>query len=180
MALAYSKIKVEQREVDLKNKPPELLNASAKGTVPVLILENGRVIDESMEILMWALNKSDPQHWFRKELQNTCNELIYTNDIHFKPILDNYKYPQKSEKMDPYYYRKQAEGYLEQLNSLLKINHYLAADHITYADVALFPFIRQFSMVDNEWFEHSKYQHLQIWLNTFLESELFLGIMKKS
>ncbi|WP_298627899.1 glutathione S-transferase [uncultured Legionella sp.] len=179
MILAYSKIKVEQREVDLKNKPQELLDASAKGTVPVLIMGNGQVLDESMEIIRWSLNNSDPEHWFSKELQNAGDELIYINDTHFKPILDNYKYPQKSEKKDPYYYREQAETYLEQLDSLLKINNYLLASHISYADVAIFPFIRQFCMVDKEWFEHSQYKHLQVWLNNFLKSELFLSIMEK-
>lgn len=180
MALAYSKIKVQQYEVDLKNKPQALLDASAKGTVPVLVLENGYVIDESIDIMMWSLKQSDPDGWLSPEQREKGDELIKINDFKFKPILDNYKYPQNSEKKDPLYYRDNATVYLEQLNSLLTKNRFLLADHITYADVALFPFIRQFCMVDTQWFEQSEYKQLQTWLNTFLNSDLFLAVMKKT
>ena len=179
MALAYAKINVHQCEVDLKNKPQEMLAASAKGTVPVLVLEDGRVIDESLDIMIWALTQSDPDGWLSPELNSRSAELIQINDVKFKPLLDNYKYPQKSEQKEPEYYRDQAQIYLSQLNSLLMKNHYLLANHISLADVALIPFIRQFYMVDNQWFENSEYKHLQRWLNSFLNTALFLNIMKK-
>ncbi|WP_082650803.1 glutathione S-transferase [Legionella steigerwaltii] len=179
MALAYSKIKVEQREVELKNKPQEMLLASPKGTVPVLILEDGRVIDESIDIMIWALTQSDPDGWLCSKLKEQCNELIHLNDKKFKPILDNYKYPQRTEKKDPLYYREEAGDYLDKLNSLLTKQRFLLADRITLADVALFPFIRQFYMVDPQWFEHSGYPYLHAWLQLFLHSELFLTVMKK-
>ena len=179
MALTYSKIDVCQQEVDLKNKPPELLKASAKGTVPVLILTDGRILDQSMDIIFWALNQSDPHRWFRTELKDRANELIYSNDIKFKPLLDHYKYPQNSEKNDPAYYRDKARAYLSQLNLLLKNNRYLLTSRISFADIAIFPFIRQFYMVDKQWFEQSEYQYLQTWLYSFLNSELFLTVMKK-
>lgn len=179
MALAYSKIKVEQREVELKNKPQEMLHVSPKGTVPVLILENGRVIDESVDIMIWALTQSDPDGWLSIEQQDKCYELIHLNDVKFKPILDNYKYPQKSEKKDPFYYREEAQEYLYELNSLLMQNHFLLANHINMADIALFPFIRQFYMVDPNWFAQGDYKYLHAWLQFFLDSELFFTVMKK-
>lgn len=177
MALVYSHIQIEQREVDLKNKPEDLLKASAKGTVPVLVLKNGQVIEQSIEIMMWALGKSDPDDWSNPQLKDKSDELIYTNDILFKPILDRYKYAQNTE--ETLYYREQAQPYLHQLNLLLMDHRYLLADHINVADVALFPFIRQFCMVDKQWFEHSDYKYLQQWLHLFLDSELFLSVMKK-
>ena len=179
MTLAYAGIKTKQIEFDLKNKPMDLIAVSPKATVPVLILENGHVIDESLNIMIWALEQSDPDGWLRKDLKTKCDEIIQLNDRHFKPILDNYKYPQRSEHKDPSYHRNQSLFYLEQLNSLLMNNRYLLADHITLADVAIFPFIRQFCLVDPNWFLQSDYQFLKIWLSNFLNSDLFLLIMKK-
>jgi len=179
MALAYSHIQVQHHEVDLKNKSPELLKVSAKGTVPVLVLEDGRVIEESMDIIYWALTQSDPDAWLRPELKTICDDLIEQNDFEFKPLLNYYKYPQKSEKKDLVYYRDQAHAYLHRLNSLLAKNTYLAAEQTTVADIALFPFIRQFYMVDSAWFEQSDYQLILAWLHSFLNSELFLQVMKK-
>lgn len=179
MALVYSKIKIDQQEVDLKNKPREMLDASAKGTVPVLIVDEGLVIDESLDIMLWALNQSDPDGWLNPELKNETGQLIQINDANFKLVLDNYKYPQKSKEKDPLYYRDKAEMYLEQLDSLLKNKHYLLSDHVSFVDIAIFPFIRQFCMVDKVWFAQSKYQHLQVWLDSFLNSDLFLTVMRK-
>lgn len=180
MALAYTQIKVHQYEVDLKEKPQEMLQASAKGTVPVLILADGTVIDESMDIIMWALNQSDPDNWLNPELKDKSDDLIRINDNYFKPLLDNYKYPQKSAKNDAGYYRNEAKDYLNLLNSLLITKRYLLADQISFVDVAIIPFIRQFYMVDQEWFEQSNYQALLTWLKSFLNSELFLNVMKKN
>lgn len=177
MALSYAGICIEQHEVDLKNKPIELIKISPKGTVPVLVLENGQIIDQSVDIIKWALEQSDPDGWVTKELEKKCDELIHINDHHFKPILDNYKYSQKSEKQDPIYYREQAKNYLDQLNALLMQHKYLLADHITFADIAIFPFIRQFYMVDERWFIESDYTYLKTWLSYLLNSELFLRVM---
>ena len=179
MALSYAGMSIEQHEVDLKNKPMELIKISPKGTVPVLVLENGQVIDQSLDIIKWALEQSDPCGWMTKDLEKQCDELIHFNDHDFKPILDNYKYPQKADIPDPGYYREQAKSYFEQLNTLLRQHKYLLADHITFADVAIFPFIRQFYKVDEPWFEESEYAFLITWLNHFLNSELFLRVMSK-
>ncbi len=178
MALAYSHIQVEHHEVDLKNKPDDMLKASAKGTVPVLILENGQVIDQSIDIMMWALDQSDPHDWLNPQLKDRSDKLIYTNDVLFKPLLDRYKYSQNPE--DAVRYREQAQPYLQQLNFLLMNHRYLLTDRINVADVALFPFIRQFCMVDKQWFKQSDYTQLQAWLQSFLDSELFLSVMKKT
>ncbi len=179
MALLYSKIKVAQHEVELKHKPQEMLLVSPKGTVPVLVLEDGRVIDESIDIMIWALTQSDPEGWLCSELEDQSNELIHLNDVHFKPILDNYKYPQRTEKNDPLYYREKASHYLDKLNSLLMKQRFLLAERINLADVAIFPFIRQFYMVDPQWFARSGYPYVHAWLQYFLNSELFLAVMKK-
>ncbi|MDI1351821.1 MAG: glutathione S-transferase, partial [bacterium] len=179
MALAYAGILTDQKEVDLKNKPLELIMTSSKATVPVLKLENGHVIDESIDIMRWALKQSDPDGWLEPALKAECDELVYLNDTSFKPILDNYKYPQRAEKKEPIYYRDKATNYLNRLNILLMQHQYLLADHITFADVALFPFIRQFYLVDQQWFEQSDYKLLNIWLASFLNADLFLSVMKK-
>jgi glutathione S-transferase len=180
MALNYAHIIVEQHEVDLKNKPMGLINASTKGTVPVLVLATGKVLDESLAIMKWALQQSDPDGWWQTELEATCDELIQMNDKQFKPLLDQYKYPKRSEAKDPVYYRAKAEAYLEQLNYSLMKTPYLVTHRITYADVAVFPFIRQFYMVDKQWFATSEYPFLKRWLDYFLNSDLFLHVFKKT
>lgn len=179
MALSYANIDREEREVDLKNKPLELVNLSPKATVPVLVLENGQIIDESIDIMKWALRQSDPDHWFSTEWENEADRLIYLNDRQFKPILDNYKYSSRAEIKEPHYYRGQAEKYLAHLNSSLLKHSYLLSNHITFLDIALFPFIRQFYMVDEQWFRASEYRALLNWLNYFLESPLFHRVMIK-
>jgi glutathione S-transferase len=179
MTLAYAHITAEHREVDLKNKPQELIDISSKATVPTLVLEDGRVLDESIEIMKWALAQCDPNQWIRPTLTFECNQLVQTNDQQFKPILDAYKYPQRTVRNDPIYYREQAQPYFEQLNTLLRTHRYLLADQLTFADIALFPFIRQFYFVDTTWFEESNYPFLRTWLEECLNSDLFLAVMKK-
>lgn len=179
MALAYAHILVEEREVDLKNKPQELLAASPKATVPVLVLESGLVLEQSLDIMNWALQQADPEQWLAVEFAEEGRQLIQFNDQHFKPILDNYKYHQRAEICDPLYYRQQAEAYFAQLNELLSKNKYLFSSHISLADIAIFPFIRQFYQVDEQWFAQKEYSHLLAWLHSFLASPLFLQVMAK-
>lgn len=179
MALSYANIQTEEREVDLKNKPIELIRLSPKATVPVLVLDNGIIIEQSLDIIKWALKQSDPDRWLLKGLERESDELINFNDYQFKPILDNYKYHHRAEIQNPLYYREKAEEYLFKLNSLLAKHQYLLANQITLTDIALFPFIRQFYMVDEKWFMGSDYPFLINWLNHFLESELFLRVMMK-
>lgn len=179
MALAYAEIGTQQIEVNLKNKPEDMLKASAKGTVPVLILENGTVIDESLDIMNWALSQSDPDSWIDSALKRNGDALIFANDFLFKPVLDGYKYSQHQDEALFNTYREKAKLYLNQLNDLLTKNHYLLGDRIQLADIAIFPFIRQFYKVDVEWFEASDYKKVYLWLHSFLDSNLFIKIMQK-
>lgn len=179
MTLRYAGIKVRIREVALKHKPQAMLDASPKGTVPVLVLDDGTVIEESTDIMYWALHQSDPNQWNHPVYQRDSVKLIRINDKEFKPLLDNYKYPQSSEKQDPVYYRDQTQPYLQMLNHRLSGSPFLFGTTINIADVALFPFIRQFAMVDKEWFDQTPYVDLQKWLQTLLGSDLFNAVMKK-
>ncbi|VEG91774.1 glutathione S-transferase [Legionella spiritensis] len=179
MALYYAGIDVHIREVSLKNKPQAMLDVSPKGTVPVLVLPDGNVIDESVDIMRWALAQNDPDSWYPDTLRQQSDSLIKINDNQFKPILDGYKYPQRSEKQDPLYYREQAESYLKALDDQLSNTRYLVTNNMNIADVALFPFIRQFAMVDKRWFDKAPYPHLQAWLMSFQSSELFAAVMEK-
>lgn len=179
MALWYAGIGVRIREITLKQKPQAMLDASPKGTVPVLVLEDGTVIDESIDIMRWSLLHADPQNWCDSNYQIQSDRFILVNDNEFKPLLDNYKYPQSSEKQDPIYYRNQIKPYLQTLNQQLSDYQFLFGDKINIADVALFPFIRQFAMVDKTWFDQAPYPHLQQWLQAFINSDLFQSVMQK-
>ena len=182
MALVYSGVEFELREVVLKNKPQEMLNASPKGTVPVLILPNNSVVDESIDIMEWALSKNDPDNWvMQTSPEATCglNALIQENDHEFKGYLDRYKYADRYPEHSMAHYRTQGEVFLSSLESRLQSTPYLFGDQLTIADVAIMPFIRQFAHVDLEWFRQTPYKNLQVWLDTFLQSVLFNRVMQK-
>jgi glutathione S-transferase len=179
MALKYAGIEVGIREVKLSNKPIELIMASEKATVPVLVTDSGKVIGESLDIMLWALEQSDRDNWLKPDSQQQLFDLIQQNDIEFKPILDSYKYPQNSEVADSLFYREQALIFLDELNAKLLNSQYLLSDKPCLADIAIFPFIRQFCMVDKDWFMQSKFKRLIFWLEFFLESPLFLSVMRK-
>jgi glutathione S-transferase len=182
MAIRYTGVDVESIEVTLKDKPQAMLDASPKGTVPVLCLPQGQVIDESRDIMMWALSLSDPQHWFQAlpdSTQAAILALIDTNDHSFKNDLDKYKYSVRFPEHSETYYREQGETFLTLLDEKLSETTYLMGDNITLADIAIFPFIRQFAFVDKDWFDNSEYQALKQWLATLLEMDLFIEVMKK-
>jgi glutathione S-transferase len=180
ITLSYSAIMVEHREVHLRNKPQAMLDISAKGTVPVLLLPDGRVLDESRDIMRWALNESDPQIWWNDQLAEFVDRLIDENDDLFKVHLDQYKYWERFPQHSQSFYRSQCEVFLLQLEQQLANQSHLLADRITMADIAVFPFIRQFAAVDRPWFDQSPYPKLRSWLETLLVSSLFLGVMEKS
>jgi glutathione S-transferase len=172
---------LELREVVLKNKPQELLTISPKATVPVLQLNNGKVIDESRDIMLWALDQPSNEftnQYLPMHLQLEIDELIDENDGSFKWALDRYKYADRHEESEEYY-RKLGEVFLAKLEGLLEKNHYLFTTEICLADISIFPFVRQFAHVNKEWFEQSNYPRLITWLNALLESELFNSIMEK-
>ncbi|MGF6208974.1 glutathione S-transferase [Pseudomonas frederiksbergensis] len=181
MALRYSGVEVQIVEVSLKAKPAEMLALSSKGTVPVLEVD-GRVIDESLDIMRWALGQNDPEDWLLKEDpagQPLIAELIEENDQVFKVHLNRYKYAERYPEQPMEHYRAEGEVFLRRLDELLKGRDYLLAGHISWADVALMPFVRQFAHVDREWFAQTPYVRLQAWLQRFLDSDLFTSIMKK-
>jgi glutathione S-transferase len=178
MAIAYSSIRVELREVSLANKPSAMLSLSAKGTVPVLQLGE-RVIDESLDIINWALQQADPDCWLRAEFQVRQQQLIAENDTQFKFWLDRYKYWDRYPEQSQHDYRVQAQQFLQQLESLLNENEFIFCRQITLADIAIFPFIRQFAYVDKPWFDASPYPNLQRWLEYLLSYPLFVEVMHK-
>ncbi len=177
MALCSAGIAVEIREVDLKNKPVHLLAISPKGTVPVLQLVNGDVLEESLVIMNWALTQADPEHWLNAN--DEAESLIKWNDVEFKYYLDRYKYADRYPEFPQDYYRQQAARFLIELNERLKRNRYLCGQQISIADVGIFPFIRQFASVDREWWQDSPFQVVNNWLQSFVESELFTLVMKQ-
>jgi len=181
MALRYSGVAVNIVEVSLKAKPAEMLALSSKGTVPVLNVD-GQVIDESLAIMHWALAQNDPQDWLLKDDpvgQQHIAGLIEENDQVFKVHLNRYKYAERYPEQPMTVYRAEGEVFLRRLDELLEGRDYLLAEHPSLADVALMPFVRQFAHVDREWFGQTPYRRLQSWLQRFLESELFIGVMRK-
>lgn len=177
LALRYSGVPVHIIEVSLKAKPAEMLALSPKGTVPVLCV-NGRVIEESLEIMQWALAQHDPDNW---SLQGDprVQALIAENDQVFKHHLNRYKYAERYPEQPMEHYRAEGEVFLQKLDNLLAGRDFLLAEHLSLADVALAPFVRQFAHVDREWFACTPYHRLQAWLQRFLESPLFVAVMAK-
>ena len=177
MALSYSKVSVEVKEILLNNRPPELLAVSIKGTVPVLCINDTTVIDESLDIMKWALIQNDPNLWshYNKEMQF---DIIEENDNEFKYWLDRYKYYDRYPENNRDYYRAKCDRYLIRLNQLLEKNQYLLTNKLLFVDVAIVPFIRQFANVDKYWFKET-YTKLSSWLNNIIESKLFASVMDK-
>ncbi|GIU12772.1 MULTISPECIES: glutathione S-transferase [unclassified Shewanella] len=173
---------VSLREIVLKHKPDAMLKASPKGTVPVLILQDGSVIEESIEIMCWALLNNDPQNLLLNgspEKQEIAQALINTNDHSFKPWLDKYKYADRHPEHSEQYYRQQGEQFIAQLESLLSKQVQLMGSQPSIADYAIFPFVRQFASVDKLWFDNSAYLNVQRWLKQHIESDYFKAIMQK-
>ena len=181
MAVLYSGRAVETVEVSLKDKPAHMLACSPKGTVPVLICDTG-VIDQSLEIMRWALAYNDPDDWLLAlddSTQQQMAELIDENDQVFKKHLDRYKYATRHPEHSQEHYRNLGAVFLLALETRLLQHDFLVAEHITLADIALAPFVRQFCGVDPEWFWQSPYPRLRQWLERFLASELFICVMAK-
>jgi glutathione S-transferase len=173
MAVAASGVQVELREVVLRDKPPELIAASVKATVPVLVLPDGFVIDESLDIMRWALGHNDPEDW----LAGDAPDLIAQNDGPFKAALDRYKYPHRYGLESGAVHRDDGLAILARLNVHLGKTAFLMGENRSIADIAIFPFIRQFAATDQAWFDAQPLPHLQKWLGGQLSSDLFAGIM---
>lgn len=176
-AIRLSQRDVELREVVLKHKPPSLINLSAKATVPVLLLPDGRVIDESLDIMLWAL--SETRHIESIETFDDQLALIQHNDTDFKYWLDRYKYFDRFPEHSQQYYQQQAEKYFCVLEKKLSKHTFLFGESMGLADIAIMPFIRQFSLVDNDSFNHMPFPYVKAWLALVLNSDFFSNIMKK-
>jgi len=179
MAINYAGVPVVLREVFLADKPPSMLAASSKGTVPVLVLPDGNVIDESVDIMHWALRQHDPDSWWRDDSDVEAQALVEENDFGFKLHLDHYKYADRFPEHPQQHYRAEAEKFLLKLEQRLQHQEFLTGDEYTFPDVAIFPFVRQFAFVDKPWFDQSAYPGLQRWLKSFLEAQIFLAVMTK-
>ncbi|NOR68365.1 MAG: glutathione S-transferase [Methylomarinum sp.] len=179
LAIAYSDITVELREVILRDKPAELLAISPKATVPVLELVSGQVLEESLDIIYWVLSINDPDNWLSLDLADEIKQLIVNNDGEFKYYLDRYKYADRYPENNELFYREKAESFISELEQRLSQHTFLCSNRRSLADMAIFPFIRQFANVNTNWFQSSKYNHLKQWLNKHLESDLFISIMEK-
>lgn len=177
MAIAYAGINVGLREVVLKDKPPAMLEVSPKGTVPVVIDVDGRIIEESRDVMRWALDQNDPDAWLAG--LGLDDPLISACDDDFKHWLDRYKYAVRFPEQDEIWYRGQAEAFLATLELKLGDARFLNGSTLGVTDVAVFPFIRQFANVDMKWWESKPYPNVARWLAGLIASELFVAVMKK-
>lgn len=182
MALVIAGVSVELREVVLKDKPAEMIKASAKGTVPVLVLPDGRVIDESIDVMRFALAMSDPEGWLMPDTAGAIDEmkaLIADNDGPFKHHLDRYKYATRYADADPEVERAAAEVYLTALDKRLLNTKHLMGETRSLADIAVFPFVRQFVNAAKDEMQMSRFLGLDRWLKGHVASPLFVAVMGK-
>ena len=177
MALVASGAVVELREVLLKDKPPELVAASPKATVPVLVLSDGRVVEESLDVMQWALVQSDPLGWLEGNALDS--DWISECDSDFKHWLDRYKYAERYPEHTADQYRNNAEVFIQKLEDRLSVSDWMGGEAAHAVDVALFPFIRQFAGVDPSWWQSAPYPSVRRWLENWLNSALFSAIMAK-
>ena len=181
-ALLVSGQRCALREVLLRDKPAALLAASPKGTVPVLVLPDGQVIDQSLAIMRWALERHDPAGWLQPQDcgPQTMQALVDACDSQFKPALDAYKYPGRSPALpDACAARAAGAAWLISLEARLQRTPYLCGARACLADAAILPFVRQFAMVDAAWFAAEPWPHLQAWLAAWSTSPAFEQLMHR-
>ena len=176
MALCEAEITVELREILLKDKPEALYKISSKGTVPVLQINQKMIINESLDIMIWVINKSKID-WLENEKIKQL-KMIKINDNEFKHWLDKYKYSDRFPEKTHEHYQDKCGEFLGSYNSILKNNQYLFGELYQLTDIALFPFIRQCAHIDYDWFENN-FKNLNTWLNKIKSSSLFLSVMNK-
>lgn len=181
LALAASGTTCQLREIVLRNKPAPMLAVSPKGTVPVLILTDEQVIEQSLEIMLWALRGNDPYAWLVPTASTLPDmlSLIESCEHVFKQHLDRYKYPQRYDLPDGLVHRNQAAGWLMELEQQLADRPFLSGDHQALADMAILPFVRQYAHTDFAWFQTQPWPQVLRWLEEWKGSELFERVMKK-
>ncbi len=183
MALSVADIEYEHREVSLRNKPEPMLEASPKGTVPVFIPRDGPVLEESLAIMRHALQHNDPENWLFDKTDRT-NDFIKVMDEDFKPHLDRYKYASRYDETAQrgdvdLTHRAAAVELLQKWERALEKNEFLLRDTPSFADIATFPFIRQFAATEKEWWASKPLPNVSDWLERCLNLGLFKKIMKK-
>jgi len=188
IALFYAKQKVLLREVDLKNKPNELLMASSKGTVPVLVIcddvtqKNYKIIDQSLAIMLWALKLNDPKDLlFNNEASElmTMLNIINKYDSEFKPALEKYKCAKRYHENTIVECREACEVFIKNIEQRLSSQSFIMSTEESLVDIALLPYIRQFARVERQWYLQSRYPKTRMWLNNYLQSPMFTKIMAK-
>ena len=180
MTLKVAQIEHTIVDIDLRNKPSHMLRVSPKGTVPVLCLSDTEIIDESLDIMQWALSRHDPQQWLRGLHDGQACELLGQTDGAFKQALDRYKYASRFPDADPVASRGRAlDALIRPLSERLATQPFIGGQSPVLQDVAIFPFVRQFAGVDPQWFESQAPLAVQHWLKGWVESDLFKAIMQK-
>jgi glutathione S-transferase len=181
IALLQAGIGFDAHEITLRDKPPAMLQASPKGTVPVLVLPGGQVIDESLDIMRWVFGGGDCAQWWERAQSADCQALVERNDGPFKQHLDRYKYPERytTEGGRELHRNAAVACLLQSLDAQLGSRSFLGGDEPCAADLAIFPFVRQFRAVDETWFDSQALQATQRWLQAWLHSELFQRCMKR-
>ena len=176
LAIQSSGIKVQLREIVLRDKASEFLASSPKGTVPILIYGN-KVIEESLGVMQWALSQADPEGWLK--VPEARYDWISRNDGPFKTALDRTKYSERFPNLDANLEQEKAAKFLEDLNSQIGDSPWMFGTNCSLVDMAIIPFVRQFSKIDSGWFNAQGWQNLHRWLNAFLNSSRFNLIMDK-
>lgn len=182
LALTVSRQDCALREVVLRDKPAEMLELSPKGTVPVLHLPDGQVLEQSLDIMRWTLARHDPEGWLTAETGSVAEmeALIADCDGTFKHHLDRYKYAIRyGPETDPLYHRSEGAVFLKHLNERLRDHAHLFGAQPILADFAIFPFVRQLANTGREWFDAQPLGYLQTWLSGHLNSDLFQQVMRR-
>ncbi len=192
MGLLVAGIAFDAHEIVLRDKPAAMLTASPKGTVPVLVLPDGQVLEESWDIVQWALTQgqasAEVQGWWSRAQTPENLDLLRRNDGDFKHHLDRYKYPERFAAADSaaavahrrVEHRDQAvTALLERLEHRLAEQEFLGGAQPCATDIGIFPFVRQFAAVDRDWFDSLSFEHVKAWLTYWLQSPLFEACMKK-
>lgn len=186
LALFKAKQNVILRDVVLSNKPQAMLDASPKATVPVLVLKDNNVLEESLDIMLWAFNQADPHNFLHKNAcENEENKniemmsLIAQFDEEFKTCLENYKCAKRYHESNLIECRQACEVHINNLEQRLTQHQFLISENESLADIALLPFIRQFARIERQWYLQSPYPHLKAWLNSYLQSAMFTKVMAK-
>lgn len=182
IAIKLCSLECEIREINLKLKNKEFLELSPKGTVPVLVLPDNKIIEESMDIIHWAISNNDPYNLKLKNLEiyNKDMDLISIFDNEFKYHLDRYKYNSRYKGINKEEHKYKARDLLVNLNNSLKEKQWLNGENISISDISILPFIRQYRIADIKWFDEKlELPNINRWLDKFLNSKIFNNVMKK-